>query len=82
MKYTVRSIREKCGYTVTELAEMVNTSKSHISRIEKGESQPSVDVLYKISKALNVPIDDLICRNTSFLCGDVALQTNKTEVRA
>jgi len=39
------------------LSELIGiTEKSHISRIENGHSAPSLDVIFGIAKALDVPV--------------------------
>ena len=47
--------RQNQGLTQEELAKMVDTKQASISRLEKGSSDklPSLEFLYKISKALN-----------------------------
>lgn len=50
--------RKKNGLTQMQLAEKINISRTHMSRIETAECAPSVDVILKIAKILNVnPMD-------------------------
>lgn len=51
---TVRRLREGSGLTQAELAEAVGISKSHISRIESDDREPSLSVLRKLADALSV----------------------------
>jgi transcriptional regulator with XRE-family HTH domain len=81
MKINLTAIREKKGFTVTSLANMVNVNKSSISKIENGKALPSVELLVKISKALNTPIDDLICGKDVLLGHNVACDNNKEEAK-
>ncbi|MFN3794722.1 MAG: helix-turn-helix domain-containing protein [Chitinophagaceae bacterium] len=46
---SLRSIREKKGYSQDELAEMMNVNRSTISKIENGKFNLSVDYLSKFS---------------------------------
>ena len=50
----IRSLRKKKGLTQEDLAWMTGISKSHISKIERGECAPSGGVLRKIEDALNL----------------------------
>lgn len=42
-----------------KFSEMINISRTHMSRIETGESAPSIITLINISTELNIPIKDL-----------------------
>lgn len=46
--------------SLRELAEKSGVSKSHINAIESGRKKPGIEVLYLLSKALDVSINDLI----------------------
>ena len=50
-------LRKKSKLTQAELAEKLNYSDKAISKWEKGESLPSVEVFYKISKLYGVSLD-------------------------
>lgn len=56
----IKQRRERLGYTQDELAEYTSISLSQISRIERGVSNPTADVLYRISKALQCSADYLL----------------------
>lgn len=56
----IKTLRKKRGMTQQELAFLCNFEKSNMSRIEKGKTNPTILTLQKISKALKVPIEDLI----------------------
>lgn len=47
------------GLSQTELAERVGVRSASISGYESGKASPSVDVLIKLAKALNVSLDYL-----------------------
>ena len=49
--------RKEC--TQEKLAEAVNKESHHISNIELGKSAPSLDVVFGIAKALEVPVNKL-----------------------
>ncbi len=43
-----------------QLAEMANISDIYLSNIECGKQNPSADVLYRLSKALQISVDALL----------------------
>lgn len=49
--------RKEAKITQAELAQRVKTSKSYISRIEKGDITPSVGVFYRIMDALGMRVE-------------------------
>lgn len=51
--------RKKCGYSQEQLAEKVNISRTHMSRIEIADCAVSLDVIYKLSDALGVQTSKL-----------------------
>lgn len=53
-------LRKKNKLTQVELAEKLNYSDKAISKWEKGESLPPVEVFYKISKLYSVSLDYII----------------------
>lgn len=53
-------LRKYNKMTQLELAEKLNYSDKAISKWENGESVPSVEVLYKLSKIYNVSLDSLV----------------------
>jgi transcriptional regulator with XRE-family HTH domain len=56
----IKTLRKKRGMTQQELAFLCNFEKSNMSRIEKGKTNPTILTLQKISKALKVPLEDLL----------------------
>ena len=51
--------RKVNGLSQMELAEKVDISRTHMSRIENGDSAVSLDTVFSISEALQVPVDKL-----------------------
>ena len=49
--------RKESKITQQELAQRINSSKSYISRIERGLITPSVGVFYRIINALGMRVD-------------------------
>lgn len=54
----IKELRKIKGLTQDRLSEMVNIEPSHLSRIEVGNSYPSLDTLEKISIALESDLKD------------------------
>jgi transcriptional regulator with XRE-family HTH domain len=54
----VRVIRKQRSYTLKQLAEKTGLSTSLLSQIERGLIDPTVSTFWKISNALNVPVND------------------------
>jgi XRE family transcriptional regulator, master regulator for biofilm formation len=61
----IKSIREKKGITINELAQKAQISKSYISSIERDiQKNPSINVLEKIAAALGISLDILLDHGT------------------
>ncbi|WP_312469024.1 helix-turn-helix transcriptional regulator [Neobacillus sp.] len=57
----IKEVREQKGYTLTELADLANVSKSYLSNIERSlNKNPSIHFLMKIAKPLHVSIEYLL----------------------
>lgn len=54
-----RASKRKKGMTLTKLAEKSGVSKTHINDIENNVKSPSLLVMVKLAKALNVDINEL-----------------------
>jgi transcriptional regulator with XRE-family HTH domain len=57
---SVRSLREEKGLTIGALARQTRLSKSTISSIEAGTANPSLEVLWRLTQALGVPLGALL----------------------
>ncbi len=51
--------RKLRGLTQEALAEAVNVNRAYIGHLEQGRRTPSINMLEKIAKALNVPVSEL-----------------------
>ncbi len=54
------SLREKRGISQVSLAKISGTTRASIALLESGSSNPTLDVLLKISQGLGVSFDELI----------------------
>lgn len=52
----LKEVRKGKGMTQQELAELVGTKKSNISRLESGRYNPSLDFLIKVADGLGKQI--------------------------
>lgn len=55
----IRKFREKRHFTQEELAYKVKISTGYLSKIERGEVDPSLKVAVRIAKALDCTLNDL-----------------------
>lgn len=54
--HQVREFRNKLSMTVVDLAKQAELSAGMLSKIENGQTSPSLATLQNLSKALNVPV--------------------------
>ena len=57
----VKRYRQKAHLTQEMLADRIDVATSTIAHAESGTSKPSLPLLLKISNALNVTLDQLVC---------------------
>ncbi|MBB5131854.1 transcriptional regulator with XRE-family HTH domain [Thermocatellispora tengchongensis] len=57
---SLRRERERAGLSLTELARRAEISKSTLSQLESGTGNPSVETLWALGVALNVPFGRLV----------------------
>lgn len=55
----IKSLRELKGYSIEYLANISNIDRTYISDIEKGKRNVSLLIIEKLSKALDVNIQEL-----------------------
>ena len=55
----IADLRLKHGFTQDKLAELVNYSTNHISKLELARTNPSFDLLVKLAKAFKIEIKEL-----------------------
>ncbi len=53
-------LRKQLRYTQKEIADMADLNPNYYAKVERGDSTPSLKTLYKIAKALNVSITDIV----------------------
>lgn len=55
----IANLRSKKGLTQEKLAELVNYSPNHISKLESARTNPSFELLVNIAKALDIELKEL-----------------------
>lgn len=56
----LKSIRKSKGYTLEDLSKISSVSKSMLGEIERGSTNPTILVLWKIAEGLKIPLTKLI----------------------
>jgi len=63
----IRALRRQRELSLSELARRANVAKSYLSAIERNvQTNPSLQVVERISKVLDVPVQVLVTEETSF----------------
>lgn len=61
----LRSLRQQRQLSLDELSELTGVSKPMLGQIERGNSNPTVAILWKIASGLQVPLASFLSRNPS-----------------
>lgn len=56
----IKNLRLERGLTQNNLADIINSERSHISDIERGIKSPSLAMVFRLSKALSISSGELI----------------------
>jgi len=56
----IREVRESKSLSIMELADKLDIEYNNLIRIEKGRTNPTIGTLYKVSKALEIRLVDLM----------------------
>lgn len=54
------TIRKEQCYTQKAVAEVADIDPNYYAKVERGDSVPSLKILYKIAKALDVSVTDIV----------------------
>ncbi|MDV2476788.1 helix-turn-helix domain-containing protein [Rhodococcus zopfii] len=65
MTQLVRTLRKERGLTLEMLAVDTGLTKSYLSKIERGQSNPSIAAAMKVAKALGVDVGQLFADDAS-----------------
>ena len=56
----IKRLRKERSLSLDQLAEITGVSKSMLHQIERGDSNPTVVILWKIASSLNIPFGSLV----------------------
>jgi putative transcriptional regulator len=57
----IKKIRQEKGFSQEKLARMTDISLNTLTKIESGfTAQPSINTVFKIAKALEISLDELV----------------------
>jgi len=59
---TVRALRESQGIAQEALASTADMDRSYLGRLERGEKQPPLDVVFRVAAALGVEAHKLVAK--------------------
>ena len=54
----IKAERIRKDITQEQFAELIDMSLSHVSKIEQGLTSPTAIAMYKMAKALKIPMED------------------------
>jgi len=81
----IRRAREKEHLTQEQLAEICSLSAAHMGHIERGTRPPSLEAVFRISKALHISMDFLLTDSFSpddtLLCNVTAMLKNSDKLK-
>lgn len=63
----ISSARRKKGLTQEVLSGLSDIGRTHLSAIERGERKPSLETIWRIAAAMNVPPSDLVKEIEQFI---------------
>ncbi len=58
----LRAAREAADMTQEEVAQAAGMDRPYLSQLENGHKSPTVDMLFRICKALGVKASDILAR--------------------
>ncbi|MCL2186730.1 MAG: helix-turn-helix domain-containing protein [Treponema sp.] len=63
--HNLKKKRKNCGFSQSELAEILNVSTHHIATIETARNSPTFDLVERMAKALDIEIYELFINHLS-----------------
>ena len=67
MKSRIKELLKSQGLTISELAMMIGTTQTSVSRMLSEDGNPTYDTLVKIANALHVEIQELFSNDKNIL---------------
>lgn len=56
---TVRTLRTKAGYSQESFADAVSVHRTSMGTLERGEGNPTLDMIVKIARGLDISLSEL-----------------------
>jgi len=56
---TVRALRAKAGYSQESFADAIHVHRTSMGTLERGEGNPTLDMIVKIARGLDVSLSEL-----------------------
>lgn len=75
----IQKCRQQYGWTQEELGWRTGITREHVGRIERGKCVPSVQTLYDLEKALNLPECSLVKRVNGQAEADVSQESEEKQ---
>lgn len=60
----VRELRTGHGWSQEDFAHRANLDRTYVSGIERGTRNPTLDIIHRLARALEVPVTDLLTERT------------------
>ena len=81
----IKNYRNQQNITQNQLSEMLDVSNVYISKIERGTTKINLEMLYKISTILNIPISFLLTgideESNNYLDSEIAELISKCSIK-
>lgn len=81
----IKNYRNQQNITQNQLSEMLDVSNVYISKIERGTTKINLEMLYKISIILNIPISFLLTgideESNNYLDSEIAELISKCDIK-
>jgi putative transcriptional regulator len=64
MENHIKSLRKALKFSQEDLAKLTHSTRQSINAVENNKYDPSLDLAFKIARALNVEVDDIFIKET------------------
>ena len=62
---TIKNLRERAGFTQSQLAEKLSVSNKAVSKWETGRGYPDISLIKELASVLSVSVNELLSGNTA-----------------
>ena len=64
MENNIKKLRKAMKFSQEDLARLTHSTRQSINAVENNKYDPSLDLAFKFSKALDVEVDDIFIKKT------------------